>query len=92
MEPHSHDFKKNAARAVGDEQLRQALARAQDGFVGKRAQVVELLPEFEQLREQGKTIRNQALANLDYYLERYEAAAQKHVSRRNRPVPWPAPA
>ncbi len=78
MEPHSHDFKKNAAQAAGDEQLRQALAKAQDGFVGKRAQVVEQLPEFEPLREQGKTIRNHVLANLDYYLERYEAAVHKH--------------
>ena len=78
MEPHSHNFKKNAARAVGDEQLRQALAKAQDGFVGKRAQVVEMLPEFEQLREQGKTIGDHVLANLDYYLERYEAATHKH--------------
>ncbi len=78
MEPHSHDFKKNAARAVGNEQLRQALAKAQDGFVGKRAQVVEQLPEFEQLREQGKTIGDHVLANLDYYLERYQAAVEKH--------------
>ncbi|MCP4126698.1 MAG: lactate utilization protein, partial [Gammaproteobacteria bacterium] len=77
MEPHSHDFKKNAAQAAGDEQLRLALAKAQDGFVGKRAEVVGLLPEFEPLREQGKTIRNHVLANLDYYLERYEAAVQK---------------
>ncbi len=78
MESHSHDFKKNAARAVGDEQLRQALARAQDGFVGKRAEVVELLPEFEPLREQGKTIGDHTLAYLDYYLERYQAAVEKH--------------
>ncbi|MCP3882568.1 MAG: iron-sulfur cluster-binding protein [Sulfitobacter sp.] len=77
MEPHSHNFKKNAARAAGDEQLKQALARAQDGFVGKRAIAVDDLPEFEALREQGKTIRNHVLANLDYYLERYEAAVQK---------------
>ncbi|MCP4008656.1 MAG: iron-sulfur cluster-binding protein [Proteobacteria bacterium] len=78
MESHSHDFKQNAARAVNDEQLRQALARAQDGFVGKRAEVIEQLPEFEQLREQGKTLRNHVLSNLDYYLERYEAAVEKH--------------
>jgi len=77
VEPHSHNFKKNAARAAGDEQLKQALARAQDGFVGKRAIAVDDLPEFEALREQGKTIRNHVLANLDYYLERYEAAVQK---------------
>ena len=39
MEPRSHDFKRRAACAVVDEQLKEALAKAQDGFVGKRAQV-----------------------------------------------------
>ncbi len=66
MEPRSHDFKRAVASAVVDEQLKGALAKTQDGFVSKRAQVVETLPEFEQLREQGKTIGDQVLANLDY--------------------------
>ncbi len=78
MQPQSHDFKKNAARAVNDEQLREALAKAQDGFVGKRAEVIELLPEFEQLRRQGKTIGDHTLEYLDYYLERYEESVEKH--------------
>jgi len=78
VESRSHDFKRNAASAVFDEQLQLALAKAQDGFVGKRAEVVESLPEFEQLREQGKNLRNHVLSNLDYYLERYEAAVEKH--------------
>jgi L-lactate dehydrogenase complex protein LldF len=76
VESRSHDFKKYAAIAAADEQLRRALAKAQDGFVGKRARVVEELPEFERLREQGKTIRDHVLANLDYYLARYETAVQ----------------
>ncbi len=74
MQPHSHNFKKNAALAAVDEQLRQALEKAQDGFVGKRARTIDKLPEFEGLRDQGKTIRDHVLANLDFYLERYEAA------------------
>jgi len=78
VKPHSHNFKKNAARAVGDDALRLALAKAQDGFVGKRAQVVKQLTEFERLREQGKTIGDHTLAYLDHYLESYEAAVNKH--------------
>ncbi len=81
MEPRSHDFKKNAALAAADEQLRQALEKAQDGFVGKRARVIEKLPEFERLRDQGKTIRDHVLANLDVYLERYEAAVKESGGR-----------
>ncbi len=74
MEPRSYDCKKNAALAAADEQLRGALEKAQDGFVGKRARTIDKLPEFEGLRDQGKTIRDHVLANLDFYLERYEAA------------------
>ena len=77
MKAHSHNFKQNAARAAADEQLKGALAKAQYGFVGKRAKTIQKLPEFEDLREQGKIIRNHVLANLDYYLERYETAVQR---------------
>ena len=77
MQPQSHNFKKTAAQAVIDQQLKQALSKAQDGFVGKRTRAIERLPEFEALREQGKNIRNHVLSNLDYYLERYESAVLK---------------
>src|SRR5690606_23837741 len=57
-----------------DASLQQALGRARYGFVGKRAQQVAELPEFEQLREEAKNLKDHILENLDHYLERYEQA------------------
>ena len=84
MEPMSHAFKERAARALNDRDLQASLARAQHGFVGKRAEVVEDFPEFEQLRELGKEIKDHTLEYLDYYLERYEHA----VHERGGHVHW----
>ena len=84
MQSQSAQFKQRAAQALKDEQLQVALAKAQDGFVGKRAEIVKLIPEFEQLREQGRSIKNHTLAHLDYYLERYEA----EVTRQGGHVHW----
>ncbi len=77
MQSTSHQFKQNVSVALEDIQLQKALTRAQDGFVGTRATVVERLPEFQQLREQGKRIRNHVLDHLDMYLERYEESVNK---------------
>ena len=42
-----------------------------DTFVAWRASAVERLPEFEALRDAAKAIKDHALANLDFYLERF---------------------
>ena len=42
-----------------------------DTFVAWRARAVERLPEFEALRDAAKAIKDHALANLDFYLERF---------------------
>jgi len=77
MRATSHQFKQNVSVALEDIQLQQALTRAQDGFVGTRATAVARIPEFQQLREQGKQIRNHVLDHLDLYLEGYETAVKK---------------
>ena len=43
------------------------------GFPERRRLAVERLPEFEALREIGKSIKDDTLDNLDFYLELYEA-------------------
>src|SRR5690606_16195719 len=42
-------------------------------FIQKRAEAAARLPEFDQLRDQAKAIKDHTLAHLDLYLERYEA-------------------
>ncbi len=70
-------FKDNAARALEDPGLQKALTRAKGGFLSKRTAAVAGLPEFEQLRDIGKGIKDHTLAHLDFYLEEYEAQVVK---------------
>jgi len=66
-------FKQNAHDALANPGLQKALARSGPSFIARRAAAVANLPEFEQLRDEARDIKNHALANLDFYLEAYEA-------------------
>jgi L-lactate dehydrogenase complex protein LldF len=68
----SPHFKENAARALADSQLQRALANVRTGFIDKRAAVAARLPEFEDLRDAARDIKNHTLQHLDLYLEAYE--------------------
>ncbi len=69
----SSAFKENAHRAIADAGLQKALARSGPSFIARRAAAVAALPEFEQLRDIACDIKNHTLANLDFYLEEWEA-------------------
>ena len=71
-EPTTPAFKANARRALDDENLQLALRGGRNGFVSKRAAARDKLPEFDDLRDQARDIKNHVLANLDLYLEEYE--------------------
>ncbi|MDN3518647.1 LutB/LldF family L-lactate oxidation iron-sulfur protein [Aquisalimonas lutea] len=82
MESRAQYFKPAAREALHNPDLQQALANVQAGFVGKRKFVVDRFPDFEGLRERGRRIKDHTLANLDVYLEQFEAqvhAAGGHV-------------
>jgi L-lactate dehydrogenase complex protein LldF len=75
-------FKENARAALADAGLQKALARSGPSFIARRTAAVAALPEFEQLRDIARDIKNHTLANLDFYLEEWEAkvtAAGGHV-------------
>jgi L-lactate dehydrogenase complex protein LldF len=69
----SPQFKKNAARALGDAQLQKALGNVKQGFIDKRQKAADKLPEFEALRDSARDIKNHTLRHLDLYLEAYES-------------------
>lgn len=73
MQTTSPSFKSNARQALADPDLQQALTKMKVGFVANRANAVAKLPEFDTLRDEGRDIKNHVLANLDTYLERFEA-------------------
>jgi L-lactate dehydrogenase complex protein LldF len=66
------DFKHNAARALADAKLQRALLNVKRGFIVKRNIAKSKLPEFDQLRDEARTIKDHTLAHLDLYLESYE--------------------
>jgi L-lactate dehydrogenase complex protein LldF len=74
MRMESPRFKEAAVEGLNNKHLRMALARSREGFIGGRLRAIELVPEFERLREEARDIKNHVLDNLDHYLERYEAA------------------
>ncbi len=73
----SSAFKQNATKALANAGLQKALARSGPSFIARRAAAAAALPEFEQLRDTARDIKNHALANLDFYLETYEANVLK---------------
>ncbi len=81
MQIRSIEFKQRAAEALQDPILQRALNRARGGFVDKRAAAIADLPEFDALREDAARLKDHILDHLDYYLERYEQAVQRHGGR-----------
>jgi L-lactate dehydrogenase complex protein LldF len=63
-----------AAKAIlGDTELRKNVRHATDVIQVKRARVVAEMPDWQQLREAGKQIRQHTMEHLDFYLEQFEA-------------------
>ena len=77
MQPTSHAFKSNVDAALIDPNLQRAMGFVRTGFIDKRAAAAAKLPEFEELRDRARDIKDHVLANLDLYLARYEAKVQE---------------
>ncbi len=88
MQITSPGFKRNATRALGDEQLQKALGHVRSNFIDKRAAAAAALPEFEALRDNAKAIKDHVLENLDIYLETFE----ERVTAQGGNVHWAATA
>ena len=84
MQIRSPAFKANVSEALADDRLQKALEFTRPAFPGRRAAAVANLPEFEQLRDIGRDIKNHTLANLDFYLETYA----HNVERAGGTVHW----
>jgi L-lactate dehydrogenase complex protein LldF len=84
VKPTSLAFKENARRAMADATLQQALGFAKAGFQDKRTAAASRLPEFEELRDEAKAIKDHTLAHLDIYLEAFERC----VTNRGGKVHW----
>jgi L-lactate dehydrogenase complex protein LldF len=77
-------FPANVKRAIADTQLQWAMTETGPRFIDKRAKARKELPEFDQLRDEARDIKDHVLAHLDLYLERYE----KKVAASGGVVHW----
>lgn len=77
-------LKSRAHAALADQNLQHSLGALKNGFVKARARAVLEFPDFEMLRKEGATIKDNALANLDTFLEQFE----REVKGRGGFVHW----
>ena len=80
----SETFPTAARRALGDTQLRGNIGRATTTIRGKRARVVGEVPDWEELREAGRTLKASTMARLPELLEQLE----EQVTARGGVVHW----
>jgi L-lactate dehydrogenase complex protein LldF len=70
-------FPEAARRALADSQLRHNLGHATQAIRVKRADVVSELPDWQELREAGRALKERVVRHLDEYLLELEAAVQR---------------
>ena len=81
MRSTARNFKHNSQEALADASLQSALSALARGFPLKRLEAAARLPEFEDLRDQARDIKNHTLANLGLYLERFETRVVEQGGR-----------
>ncbi|MEO6816311.1 MAG: LutB/LldF family L-lactate oxidation iron-sulfur protein [Edaphobacter sp.] len=77
-------FPMAAKAALSDTQMRKNVRHATEVIQAKRARVVAEMPDWQQLREAGKQIRDHAMEHLDFYLEQFE----ENCTRAGGVVHW----
>ena len=66
-------FPESAKVALANSQLRRNMGKATLTIRGKRASVVDEMPDWEALRDAGSAIKNRVTRHLDDYLVQLEA-------------------
>ena len=77
-------FPANAKRAVNDAQLRRNIRKATTTIRQRRGELVDEMPDWQELRTAGAAIKDEVLSHLDRYLEQFEGAA----TNRGAHVHW----
>ena len=61
--PSTHTFRESAAQALADQDLQRALLNVKRGFIAKRVKARDKLPEFAQLRDEARAIKDHTLSS-----------------------------
>ncbi len=70
-------FQESAKVALANTQLRRNMGKATQTIRGKRHAVVHEMPDWQELREAGRAIKQRTLRHLDDYLLELEASVQR---------------
>ena len=70
-------FEDSAKVALANTQLRRNMGKATQTIRGKRASVVDEMPDWQELREAGRAIKERTLRHLGTYLEQLEASVKR---------------
>ncbi|HEX3673846.1 MAG TPA: lactate utilization protein B [Rhizomicrobium sp.] len=84
MIPNPREFRAASRKALTDAGLKQALGRLGTHFVQRRADAIDRYGDWDALREQGRAVRDYALAHLDTLLETFE----RNIQSRGGHVHW----
>lgn len=71
----SGGFDKRVEAALGDPVLKRAVERTAGTAEAKRTVAVDAFPDFDAARDRAAAIKDHVIANLGFYLERFEANA-----------------
>ena len=80
----TRNFIDNASEALDNSNLQEALDKMKGGFVARRSEARLRLPEFDDICNQAREIKDHTLAHLDFYLERFE----RKVKEQGGHVHW----
>ena len=83
-EGRTRNFEESARESLADSQLRRNLGKATQTIRRKRTVAVEEMPDWEQLREAGRTLKSRVVRHLDEYLLQLEES----VTRAGGQVHW----
>ena len=70
-------FPQAARTALADAQLRHNVGHATQAIRAKRAKVVAEVPDWQELREAGRALKERVLRHLDEYLVELEASVRR---------------
>ena len=77
MEPRTKEFNRTAATALKDEKVQANLLGLYNGFHQARQRAADATPNWEDMRERARAIKDHTVANLDHYLEQVHANVTK---------------
>jgi L-lactate dehydrogenase complex protein LldF len=90
MEIKTDSFKENSVRALANPKLQAALKKAMTTFVEKRRHGVAEVANWEELRDQGRRIKEDVIDNLDRYLAEFEKNARARGAKVFRAADGPS--